>query len=194
MAPKCSAKSALRLGSALGGAIRTEAVGGASPEASGCATFCSSTRDSATRPLCDSLTPRMSLSRRRTRNQDPHVAPSTGQAPPQKPNHPTQVPTGPPARTCRQPNAGGYGPAFLAGPPGHNARTGLQEQGPAGRRQRAAGSQRRAREQRGSAAARARSPPTPASRSLLLRALSVTPAVPSPGSLRPSPSSRRARG
>lgn len=194
MAPECSAKSAQRLGSALGGAIRTEAVGGASPEASGYATFCSSTRDSATRPLCDSLTP---FHDGRTRNQDPHVAPNTGQAPPQKPNHPTQVPPGSPARNRRQPcagDAGGYGPALLAGPPGHKARTGPQKQGPAGRRQRAAGARGRAGEQRGSAAARARSPPTPASRSLLLRALSVTLAVPSPGSLRPSPSSRRARG
>lgn len=38
------------------------------------------------------------------------------------------------------------------------------------------------------------SPPTPACSSLLLPALPVTPAVPSPGPLRPSPSSRRARG
>lgn len=38
------------------------------------------------------------------------------------------------------------------------------------------------------------SPPTPASSSLLLPALPVTLAVPSPGPLRPSPSSRRARG
>lgn len=94
----------------------------------------------------------------------------------------------------RQGDAGGHGPALLAEPPGHKARAGPQEQGPAGRQQPAAGAQGRAREQRGSAAARARSPPTPTSRSLLLRALSVTPAVPSPGPLRPSPSSRRARG
>lgn len=39
----------------------TEAVGGASPEPGGYATFCSSTRDSATRPLCASLTSRKSL-------------------------------------------------------------------------------------------------------------------------------------
>lgn len=198
MAPECSAKSALRLGSALGGAIRAEAVGGAFPEEKRLRhvlLFHSRLRHPPTLRLPNPTYE--SFHDGRTRNQDPHVAPSTGQAPPQKPNHPTQVPPRPPARTCRQPcarNAGGYGPALLAGPPGHKARTGLQEQGPVGRRQRAAGAQRRAREQRGSAAARARSPPTPASRSLLLRALSVTPAVPSPGSLRPSPSSRRARG
>lgn len=93
-----------------------------------------------------------------------------------------------------QRDAGGHGPALLAEPPGHKAQAGPQEQGPAGRRQPAAGAQGRAREQRESAAAGAHSPPTRASRLLLLRALSVTPAVPSPGPLRPSLSSRRARG